>query len=1018
MTNFENKHFFDEDALLDRLSDGLRETPKEVVFVVGAPLTAPEKDGSPGVSSVSEIVNDIRGRFAPDTNARQHFENKVINASNKYQEAFHFLQGRRGQGICNEVVRDAVLKARREIDTAPNASIAGGQLSEEQLREFDTDDFGWHLTKGVEALGQLIALQPSFFGKTLLTSNFDPLAEVAVRAAGGSVWQTKLAGDADLSNTDAPGCRIVHFHGYWIGSDTLHTGAQLLQNRPSLKSSLLEYLRDKLVVIVAYGGWEDILTSALRDLSGNSSVFPEVLWAFYDTTPAIPSHLRNVLQPGVDRGRTSLYAGINCHQFFPKLLNLWQDTSQKTDLPVADTSPAFAISITLATLKQLECDRPPNIDAWVGREAELRSLEITRSSVVIITGIGGQGKSLIAAKHIRSSFESNSNYRYWDWRDCKESADSIRTQIIAAIDRITSEEITSEMLADVSDVDLAEIFVEYAADSKTIFVFDNVDHYVDLVNFRFVGILDSIIKKFALSDTNSQIILTCRPQVKYTESSVISISMPGLTLGETRELFEQRGVELKVLDSAELTAVHDMTEGHPFWLDLIAVQVAQVPGTTLSGLMEDIRRGREDSPNILSSIWERLAEREQVLLRVMAEAVRPETKETIEKYASSKLRYNKFEKALRTLIRLNLVTVKPEVNAPDLYDLHPLVRQFVKQNFVYSERIDYIRSLISQYENMLKSMEKVLGFSLPLPLLGRWTQKAELDIAAHQYAEAVESLNSATDALIGGGHSEEFVRVSRELLEAVDWDQASTEISGFDKLVGRFVECLDDLGDYAGADQILERFSLTIPEKTARYIRYCDMKCYSYWKRGDFGEAIKWGQNGVELKRLSNVDTAYETEHNLALARRDSGDIEPALEYFLRNSELEKLLDPKSDHKIEDGPTLGNVGRCLQLQGRIDEALVCYKKSIRALLRDDDSMRLSNEAYACQWIAECLIEVSEERTALAFVTVAEDILVKISPTRARGLSGLKQKVFVLISDRSYSIRLADANRQVKKWIDS
>ena len=64
-------------------------------------------------------------------------------------------------------------------------------------------------------------------------------------------------------------------------------------------------------------------------------------------------------------------------------------------------------------------------------------------------------------------------------------------------------------------------------------------------------------------------------------------------------------------------------------------------------------------------------------------------------------------------------------------------------------------------------------------MLGRWSQKAELEIAAQQLDNAANSLMEARDALIGGGHSEEFVRVARLFLEAVNWSVAPTEITGF-----------------------------------------------------------------------------------------------------------------------------------------------------------------------------------------------------------------------------------------------
>ncbi len=1015
MANIENIEFFDEDALYDRLTDGLQYDNKEVVFVVGSPLTAPEEMGRPGVSTVSQMVSHIREQFPEDSIGRNKFETSIAASANQYQAAFHFLQGRRGQDVCNQLIRQAVLKARNQTESFDPSKFDSRTLTNDQLRELDEDEDGWHLSRGVESLGQIISLKPEIFGKTLITSNFDPLVEVSVRKAHGQVWKTSLIADADLSTTEAPGCRVIHIHGYWHGTDTLHTGTQLLQSRPALKSSLLEYLKDKVVVVVAYGGWDDILTSALKELTGNMSAFPEVLWTFFDTTPVIGEHLRSVLQPGLDRGRTTLYAGINCHELFPKLRRYWEGTPPKSASAI-QTPPRY--SATPQTLKRLECDRPPTIDVWVGREAELRSLETTTAPVVILSGIGGQGKSLTAAKHIKDTFDNSTKFNFWDWRDCKEAGDSIRTQVASAIERISSEETTSEMLADATDSDLAHILAEYSRNTKTLFVFDNVDHYVDLEHFKFVGLMEKLVQQFSASDTSSQLLITCRPNVSYADSKIVTIPMPGLSLDETETLFRKRGVIENNSDISDIHSAHEMTKGHPIWLDLIAVQVAEVPGVTLKGFLEDLRRGREEIPNILSSIWSRLAEREQILLRTMAEAVRPETKDTLEAYVSTKLRYAKFDKALKSLIRLNLVVVKPELDSPDLYDLHPLVRKFVKQNFSRAERLDFIEIVIGQYRVLVQRLEKVLGAELPLPMLGRWTQKAELEIAAGNYIDAAETLEMARDALVGGGHSEEFIRVTRLFLEAVDWNTAPSEIDVFDKIVAQFVECLDDIGDSQGADLILDRFAKTIPEKTARYIHYADMRCHAYWKRGQFDSAIEWGENGKELKSETNVDTRYDCEHNLALARRDSGDYENALKYFINGENLDSFLDPKSNVSIENGPQQGNVGRCLQLMGDIEGALVCYKKSIKALDNANDHNRLSNFAYARFWIAEVLYEKGEYQTALAFAISAEAILVKLSPSRARKAEELKHKISSAIETPSRTFDVAWADRQVRRWTHS
>lgn len=488
--------------------------------------------------------------------------------------------------------------------------------------------------------------------------------------------------------------------------------------------------------------------------------------------------------------------------------------------------------------------------------------------------------------------------------------------------------------------------------------------------------------------------------------------MQGISLEEAVDLFQQRTDGVAIAES-EIREAHVLTNGHAFWLDLMAIQVSKVPGMTLNKLLENVRRGRGDGPDVLSSIWDTLAPREQTVLRFMAETMRPETEDTIEKFVASELNYNKFKRSLKSLITLNLIVVKPESNAPDLYDLHPLVRQFVRTRFERNERNGFIRVVLNQYEIIIGTIESMLGAFLPLPMLERWSQKAELEISAGLYEQAFETLYKVEDAMIGGGHVEEFIRTARILFEAIDWETAPTKFKRFDRLVGVTVNSLDQLGQHDNADQLLARFEQTIPKKTARFIGYCDIRAYSHWLRSDFAQAIEWASKGVDLKNQTNVDTTYDCGHSLALAQRDNGDPQTALKYFLKGHDLEELTDPESNVAQDDGPTLGNVGRCLHLMGDFKGALNCYRKSIRALQTDGTSDRVGNRAYARQWIGEVLEHEGEYRLAAAFLQDAVNILGKSSPIRT---TGLLQSINKLKTQSPTDVSSNEAAKIVDRWI--
>ncbi|MGR3606131.1 NB-ARC domain-containing protein [Sulfitobacter sp.] len=732
--------------------------------------------------------------------------------------------------------------------------------------------------------------------------------------------------------------------------------------------------------------------------------------------PQVDPKLASMLSAGVAKGRVTFYGGVDCHRFFPKLLADWESDSIEAEKKGGDRqSPTSAVSYSrkaqLFRLSPLECDRPPSVDVWVGRDGELRSLETSKAKVVIFCGLGGEGKSVLASHYIGNLDNHESPYKLWDWRDCKEQSDRIRTQIVEVIVRFSHGSISADDLAEADEIELVDVLVDLTHDDHAILVFDNVDSYVDLENRRFTGLLDILTQKFSASNSNSRLILTCRPYVSYRSSSCITFTLNGLSQDEAIELFNQR-VSTTELRESEIIEAHELTNGHAFWLDLLAVQVSNVPGLTLRKLLDDLRRGREDAPDILSSIWDTLALRERTLLRFMAEAVRPETENTISKFCSAQLTQKNFQKAFRDLISFNLIVVKPQNEAPDLYDLHPLVRSFVRAKFPLSERTDIIRTVINQYKTIIGALESLLGINLPFSMLERWSQKAELEVSAGMFQEAFETLSDIENAFIGAGHLQEYARVCRLLFESIDWETAATRYREFDELVKATIEALDQLGEFDAADNLISRYEGTIPEKTARYINLCDIRAYSFWQRHLFDPAIDWATRGVELKEKTKVDTNFDCSHNLALALRDGGEHEKSLRLFLKDVSLEDLLD-ESLAKASDGPLYGNVGRCLQLMGRETEALQCFRKSMRLLERDVSSHSRSNRSYARTWVGEAFAAKGQSEFAEAFFMDAIRILGSAAPVRVRRIYSQAE---IARGPSAKIMTEAKSMRIVEKWL--
>lgn len=161
MLTIDGLSFFDQSALIDRLTSGVQEAGKEIVFVVGAALTAPTATTA-GVADVSAITEMIRDVFSGKQAQLDELDRLLLNSENRYQAAFRFLQGRRGQDGANRIIRQAVWRARL---SAPVASDKLTKIPEDELRQIDEDTQSWSLSPGVEALGELITLRPSEFGR-------------------------------------------------------------------------------------------------------------------------------------------------------------------------------------------------------------------------------------------------------------------------------------------------------------------------------------------------------------------------------------------------------------------------------------------------------------------------------------------------------------------------------------------------------------------------------------------------------------------------------------------------------------------------------------------------------------------------------------------------------------------------------------------------------------------------------------------------------------------------------------
>jgi tetratricopeptide (TPR) repeat protein len=621
-------------------------------------------------------------------------------------------------------------------------------------------------------------------------------------------------------------------------------------------------------------------------------------------------------------------------------------------------------------------DIPPHITNWIGREKELFRLNSGAFKVIFITGIGGEGKSALASHYITNV--SDNAFELINWRDFKEEDHKFQHKIIAMITSIAPD-LTISTLVGLSDEELITCFFKLLKRKKAVFVLDNIDSYIDLEAFEPIGGVGKFFEAALFFEHNSTFIFTCRPFIRHASIDFFQLNLTGFTEQNTIDYF--LGGD-KCMSEEKLTSyakrAHKLTNGHALWLSIIWAQ-SKKGETTLQQLLTNIESGitiNEDdsailSEKVLGSIWSSLHDREQLLLRTLAESVRAETTEDFSEILRDELNFKNFNRALKALRNLNLIVNKGDTN---YIELHPLVKEYIRKNYQTSDRSKYISYIIKYYDKFIYVLKEKISHKLSFDQFSNFTNKAELSINKSDFQSAINTLYSVNSAMCAAGYIEEFIRVSKLLFTAVTWSKNSiSKLSNFETLWERVAKISVEFGDGLFVDDIINKYESLIENKEEEYIRLCHVKAYVHWFRQEYDEAVSLCEEAMYLLKRANQPDKFNIEHHQALAYRDSGvfdNIKTALGVFIQNNTEENILNIVDIPNEDNGPMFGNVGKCYFLLERFDDSLIAYYKSFYYLFNDHSSNRLLNLGYAALWISQALGKKSLIEPAIYFYRFA------------------------------------------------
>ncbi|PMJ62294.1 hypothetical protein BCU17_04975 [Vibrio splendidus] len=300
------------------LTNVVKYSTKEIAVLMGAPMSSPtgETKGVPDVKGMLNIIEDTL-KSMPDL-ADYYYEEMPDNLSDteRYQRSFTFLLQNTNQDVINDVIRKAVLQSTLSDESRDVRDIT-------YLENLQKNTGSWVIPPAIDALAKIINSDNKISGP-ILTTNFDPLMSVALNKLSVINSRFLLHGDCNINALDTDAVQVVHLHGFWTNTDTLHTPEQLEFDRPKLRASLNSILNNKILLVIGYGGWSDVFTQTLFELIEDDRSKIDIIWCFYgENEERVNESYRNLIEsvgPAIQRGRFRAYGGIDCHKFLPELV--------------------------------------------------------------------------------------------------------------------------------------------------------------------------------------------------------------------------------------------------------------------------------------------------------------------------------------------------------------------------------------------------------------------------------------------------------------------------------------------------------------------------------------------------------------------------------------------------------------------------------------------------------------------------------------------------------------------------
>ncbi|MBN3885402.1 MAG: tetratricopeptide repeat protein, partial [Nostoc sp. JL34] len=556
---------------------------------------------------------------------------------------------------------------------------------------------------------------------------------------------------------------------------------------------------------------------------------------------------------------------------------------------------------------------------WQGRKTEIALIQqwLTDKNTFLIgiEGIGGTGKSMLAAK----IYDEIEGFPKRFWADVSYGAgfSDLARQVLSEFGFRVPEQETQ----------LMQVLVKCLQSGQYLLIIDNLESLLQPDRQWGSQFYGDFFNSWVECGGNSKVIVTTRERPELPKFTWLALK--GLQVAEGIALLTALGIR------GDLEEFVGLVDGHPLLLRLVADllkeeypqdldlrRLADVGLGNLRQLLTDPqvvgvhRRENVGMVLVLDASFERLSELQKALLlniSVYRGAVDSAAAVAV-LLGSSK---TEIEGELRNLVKRSLLLGK--LNVKRRFEFQPVVLEYMRykagdQTEAHQRAINYY--LLNVKQQPWQTKEDIKEY---LEIFYHWYQLENDD-------SAFKILNFCNDFLTFRGYYTDQVDLWGQLIAV--WEKTGErENWNYRAALNNLGNAYNSLGQYQQAiefyQQSLEIFR-DIGERKGEGISLANLgNAYNY--QGQYERAIDFFQQSLDISRdIGDRNSEGSSLNNLGSAYRSLGQYQQAIDFYQQSLEISRDIGDRND----EGNSLSNLGNTYNYQGQYQRAIEFFQQSL------------------------------------------------------------------------------------------